>query len=188
MKDNKNINSKLKEEADMLLREYSLFSYLEKYGKVDITGSYSLDLMVWRDLDLYVDVSNVSLKDLYDIVSHICQTFEPVWCEFKDTRNDDSGCPKGYFCGFETDIIDNKRWNVDIWFTDTQYIHDNRKYIDGIILSLDDIKREAILDLKSRLYSHPGYCKDFFSVDIYSAVINGGVTTEAGFWNWRRSI
>ena len=41
------------EEAKKLLISDGLQETLERYGSVLPTGSYALDLMTWRDLDLY---------------------------------------------------------------------------------------------------------------------------------------
>ncbi len=44
----------VKREADALLEESKLLPFLQSYGTVQMVGSYSLDLMVNRDIDLYV--------------------------------------------------------------------------------------------------------------------------------------
>ena len=41
------------EEATDLLENKGLRTILEEYGTVLPTGSYALDLMTWRDLDLF---------------------------------------------------------------------------------------------------------------------------------------
>ncbi|MDU0206457.1 hypothetical protein ACYEXS_32085 [Paenibacillus sp. MAH-36] len=48
------LNSLIKTEADGILHENGLIRILEGYGKVFISGSYLLDLMTWRDLDIYL--------------------------------------------------------------------------------------------------------------------------------------
>ncbi len=44
----------LHEEADRILHERGLLALLARYGRPEVTGSHRLDLMTWRDLDLYV--------------------------------------------------------------------------------------------------------------------------------------
>ena len=44
----------VKREADALLEESRLNPFLQSYGLVQMAGSYSLGLMVNRDIDLYV--------------------------------------------------------------------------------------------------------------------------------------
>ena len=45
----------LRQEADDLLGSKDLRELLEEYGIPHITGSYALQLMTWRDLDIYLE-------------------------------------------------------------------------------------------------------------------------------------
>ena len=179
-------NRALKKEADSLLYQYGLHEIVGEYGEVTISGSYALDLMVWRDLDLYVDMAGVSMDSIYHLVGRICPIFKPVWAEFKDSREETTGCPQGFFLGFETRVIDSRVWNADIWFADAEYIADRRRYIARIKASLDDERRETILRLKTDLVRDPGYGNGFYSIQVYEAVLQDGVANEEDFWRWLR--
>jgi hypothetical protein len=53
MNDLLNLNTLIKQEADKILFDEGLLSILRSFGTPHISGSYSLDLMTWRDLDIY---------------------------------------------------------------------------------------------------------------------------------------
>lgn len=178
-------NLKLKQEADQLLWDHGLLEILGDYGRAHIVGSYALDLMVWRDLDVYVDAAGVTLSDIYRLVNRLCQAFEPVWLEFKDSRTETSGCPQGFFVGLETRVVSGRLWNIDIWFTDTDYIRDQLAFTEKIKCLPKEAKRH-LLELKAKLYQHPDYGTRFFSVDIYQAVLEAAITDPNSFWVWLR--
>ena len=52
------LNEELKTEADELLYKKGVFDLLQKYGTPHVTGSYFLNLMTWRDLDIYLETED----------------------------------------------------------------------------------------------------------------------------------
>lgn len=174
----------LKKEADELLYDYGLYNTLQDYSKredIYITGSYALDLMVWRDLDIFIDIDQIFQDDIYDLVNTVMSRFRPVWLETKDTFNENTGCPKGYFLGFETLKVNNKLWNVDIWVTNRAHIHSNLDYINKLKSKLNDDSRKIIMDIKKQLIELKEYGTKYFSIDIYNGVINKGFKTLEDF-------
>ncbi len=161
-----------------------LKNILESYGEVILTGSYELDLMVWRDLDIYMDVKNINQMDIYELSTKIFHAYRPLWFETKDTFNEESGCPKGYFIGFESKIFNEQMWNVDIWFTDRNYINKHQLYMREIKKHLDDNVRKIILNLKKELIKLPVYGHQILSVDIYQAVLYHGIKDMKSFKKW----
>ena len=61
------LNENIKKEANEILNEKGLFSILAAYGKVNISGSYSLDLMTWKDLDIYLEAENITKKKFFKL-------------------------------------------------------------------------------------------------------------------------
>lgn len=54
------LNLTIKTEADEILDEYGLMGVLNKFGKPFVSGSYFLNLMTWRDLDIYLSNDEMS--------------------------------------------------------------------------------------------------------------------------------
>jgi len=175
-----NKNTILKKEADQLLHKYSLGSLLQEFSSeqnIYVSGSYMLDLMVWRDLDIYIDLKGITQDEVYALITKVMEIYRPVWLETKDSFNEETGCPKGYFLGFETKIINDELWNVDIWITNKDYIVDHLKYMKGIVDKLDLESRNIIMKLKEELIKVGVYGNEVFSVDIYDAVLFKGLKT-----------
>lgn len=176
---NENLKRETNQFYDPLLK-----SILSPYGKIIITGSYELDVMAWRDLDLLLDVEKIKQSDIYAISNQIFQVYNPTWFETKDTFFDESGCPKGYFIGFESKIMDNNLWNVDIWFTNREHIEKHLKYIDHLKEKLTLENRKLIVMLKKILIQQGDYGIKIFSVDIYQSVLEDHVSTLGEFKKW----
>ena len=68
----------MREEAEHLLqRAGGLLDVLRRYGEPVVTGSCSMDMMAWNDLDLYV-VENDSIFAQWFALAHaVCDALQP---------------------------------------------------------------------------------------------------------------
>lgn len=163
--------------ADKLLYGYKLLDKLDSIGKVSITGSYSMDMIVWNDLDINVLNSEMSNEKLYQLTEYITKTFNPVWYEAKKEINDDGKAV--WFHGFETTIL-GELWNVDIWFFDQDTIDKAEAYCNNIyeITTANPNKRKSIISIKESLIAQKLYSFDKYkSIDVYEAVLNRNINT-----------
>ena len=60
-------NKELKAEADLLIQKCRLPELLARYPRWFIGGSYSYDLMCWRDLDFYALDPQHDLKRCFEV-------------------------------------------------------------------------------------------------------------------------
>src|SRR5678809_1396618 len=79
-----NLNAQLKKEADEILYKQGLMDLLYPFGTPHIQGSYSLDLMTWRDLDIYLQTDTVSEIDFFLLGQKVCSAFAPVKMSFRN--------------------------------------------------------------------------------------------------------
>src|SRR5437870_923595 len=94
------LNSTIKSEADVILYEQGLFEILQCFGTPHISGSYSLDLMTWRDLDIYLEVENIAETDFFSLGSKICAALSPEKMSYRNERIAKSyGLPHGLYWG-----------------------------------------------------------------------------------------
>lgn len=171
---------KFKENADKLLYDLSLLNELNKYGTTYIIGSYSMDLMAWNDLDIYVSNESMSKEKLYELTSFILDTFKPVWYEAKRDIIDGK---TAWFHGFETKIL-GELWNIDIWFFDKETIAkaiDFSKNIKSKLLH-NPTAKDIVINIKQSLIANEQYgFEKYTSMDVYKAVFKEGITTYENF-------
>src|ERR1051326_8117974 len=109
-------NDLIKKEADEILHSKGLLQILNSFGTPHISGSYSLDLMTWRDLDIYLEAGNITTKDFFLLGEKIATALNPLKMSF---RNEIIAKTKGLPNGLNWGIyLGNERagaWKIDIW-------------------------------------------------------------------------
>lgn len=166
--------------ADKLLYDFGLLNELNYYGTPYIVGSYSMDLMAWNDLDIYVSNGSMSTEKLYELNSFILNTFHPVWYEAKKDVIDGKTV---WFHGFETELL-GKLCNIDIWFFDNDTITktlDFSKNIKQKLIFNPELKK-IVVNIKQSLIANEQYGYDkFSSMDVYTAVFEDNVRSYKEF-------
>lgn len=179
-----NINSEIMHEAYNILHSKGLYSILKKLGEPIVSGSYWLEMMTWRDLDIYVAIDSLSQDSFFDVGKEISVCLRPAKMNF---RNEFIGktphLPKGLYWGVHTNLF-NQSWKIDIWGMEIDEVRRKQKALEKLKVQMDQSKRKVILDLKTQLHAHPKYRREFFSVDIYNAVIDGKVHAIDDFKVW----
>ncbi|MDC0449148.1 hypothetical protein OAL67_00910 [bacterium] len=172
----------IKDQADKLLKSWSLLEYLNKYGDAYSVGSVALDLMTWRDIDLEVICDKEPSKnDAIDVARYLFnkdgfRKVSPI--DYSD--GDGIKKPKGLYIGTEYVDEDKNKWKVDVWLLATNFARTKEK-TEEIRNRLTPEFRNIILDIKSQVHDHPLYRKKIVSVDIYDAVTNDGVKNLEDF-------
>lgn len=160
------------------LYDCELFKELQKYGSVHIIGSYRMDMMVWNDLDIYVENTEMSLTKLYELTDFITKNFHPTWYEAKEEVWDSK---KVWFQGFETMMI-GELWNFDICFFDKGKIENAIHYCDRIATKATNKQKEIIIEIKKSLIEKDLYSfEKYRSVDVYKAVTEMNITNIEEF-------
>ena len=93
-------DAEIKVEADDILDLKGLRKLIEEYTPFYITGSYTLKLMVWRDLDIAMDAPNITISQFFELGERITETFAPWKMFFTNNRDNEPGrYPKGLYWG-----------------------------------------------------------------------------------------
>jgi len=173
---------KLQAQAHEVLQDTKLLAILKEFGKPVIVGSVALGLMVWRDIDLDVEVDNKFSAD--DLLKIAKRAFSHG--KIKDIRIIDNTTPfeknrpKSYYLGIYYQEKGQEKWKVDIRFVKAEDSY-AKDYLKEISSKLTPEKIEAILEIKQAVYQHPEYGKKFSSVDIYEAVLEKGIKSPDEF-------
>jgi hypothetical protein len=178
------LNEKILKEADEILYEFGLYDSLKKFGNPQVSGSYLLKLMTWRDLDIYLESETIDNETFFELGKEITMKLNPSKMSF---RNELIGktphLPKGLYWGVHTKLFD-QQWKIDIWAIDSEEVKQKQGGVEELKSKIDKYKRQSILELKNQLHSHPLYRKTFFSVDIYDAVLNDKIISIQQFKEW----
>jgi len=170
-------SKEIKKQADLLLKSANLIALLEKYGKVQFSGSYSYDLMLNPDIDLEVINPDFTREKAVALLNEIIQQgyfygylfFD--WVAFHDQR-----FPRGYYIGLKIKK-DNLKWKIDIWCLNQE----DKKTVrlrNLIKKRLSPGTKKIILKLKNfRNQYHP----EIESIVIYKAVFNDKVASIKEF-------
>ena len=176
------LNLQIKKEADEILYEEGLLSILSGFGIPHLTGSYSLDLMTWRDLDIYLQADELTEADFFRLGSRISTIFKPLKMSFRNERiAQTKNLPLGFYWGVYLGDERAGAWKIDIWAMDTAECQRLVQFCTDIRNELTPAIALSILGIKSQCWQDPAYRRSYNSLDIYRAVLDGHVTDVEGF-------
>ena len=176
------------EEATDLLENKGLRTILEKYGTVLPTGSYALDLMTWRDLDLYLISDRLLSADFFSLGAEINTLLNPVKMFFRnELLGKTKGLPIGLYWGIYLGNERDGAWKIDLWCVSEEEAAKRHRFCIEIDKKLNPRNRPIIRELKERCWKNKHYRKTFYSTDIYDAVFEHGISTFEGLKNFINS-
>ena len=168
MSDQLETDRALRAEADELLEEKGLRALLASCGTIHVSGSYALELMVWRDLDVYLATRQWTIDRHFQLGQRIA------------VPRGDRDAVELYWGVVLGDVLAGA-WKIDLWAVDPDTCAALLRHCDSIAARLTDRSRRAILEIKATCWRDPEYRKGFTSQHIYRAVLDAGVTSVDEF-------
>src|SRR3990172_6957699 len=124
MNELENQNSLITAEANKILYEKGLWTMLSKYGKPAPTGSYVLGLMVWRDLDIYIESNEMTESKFFELGAELASVLKPHRMQYLNEfliKRDH--LPLGFYCGVLIVSPDfPEEWKIDLWAIDSEQL------------------------------------------------------------------
>src|SRR5258706_12867437 len=107
---------RLRREADALLERHGVLAILRRFGTPHLSGSYAMNLMTWRDLDIYVAMTPPNTKRFLQLGSELGEALAPRKMSFTDHMHfpPTEGVP-GLYWGIRTDDLSRGGWKIDVW-------------------------------------------------------------------------
>jgi hypothetical protein len=177
-----NVNAQIKTEASQILTGKGLLEILKTFGTPHLSGSYALDLMTWKDLDIYLEADDIDEETFFALGSILCTSFHPVKMSFRNELvAKTEGLPAGLYWGV---YLGNERqgdWKIDIWMVSRAECQRMLAYVSEIKNKLTPDAVNKILEIKSKCWQDPLFRRSFSSTDIYSAVLENDVKCYKGF-------
>lgn len=171
----------LKEESSNILETSPIWKPFTKYGKILLSGSAELDLLVYPDLDVYFDSYNPNvnvLKIFGEATSKGAELPHVVSMRLeKELHKVAHHIPKGIYLQMKL-RVNSRIWQIDIWHLESEkelYKNLNEtEALKGKIHS-DPTIRKIILEAKHAIKRADGSTPSFASYYVYQAVINKGL-------------
>lgn len=176
----------LRDEASDLLNTEGLLSMLNSFGTTRVIGSYTLDTMTWRDIDISMKLPDEQDVELFfEIGNKIATKFKITKMSYSNhfIRNF-PGFDHGLYWGIQL-LYADQEWKIDLWgYGETDY-HKHMAEFDALHTQLQNADRTAILDIKHAISRRPDYRGDVYnSIAVYRAVLTGKVTSLEEFNAW----
>ncbi len=165
-------NRQLKIEADLLIKQSKLPELLATYPRWFVGGSYSYDLMCWRDLDMYVLDPEHNLKQCFIVGYELTHRLAAKKSRF---TNNVGGEPNGLYWGIKLGNEREGAWKLDVWFLDEESYEQHENYSNTMRGRLTDENTLTILQIKEAYWKRPEYRDTITSDLIYRAVLDNGV-------------
>lgn len=163
-------SQKVKSDADEILKNSNLIDCLDKYGQVNIIGSYKYDLMWGPDIDIMVVCDNPREQSLAAVkeLMNLRQFQKYQYGDFEKFKRENR--PEAFIVVLVLPFNDQK-WEVETWFVDR--MPDYQAQMDKFVQSrIDDDSRLKILAMKKER-EEAGVDKfGLSSVDIYKKVLS----------------
>jgi hypothetical protein len=173
--------AELRTEAEAIL-DGGLRALLSSYGRLVAHGSYALDLMVWRDLDLYLIAPEPDVVRFFELGAGLATLLNPRKMNFRDERGgSEKELPVGLYWGLYFGDHPDRNWKIDLWAVSDAEAGRLLAYESSVAARLTIESRQAILAVKSAVCSDRDYRRSFGAKDVYDAVLDGGVRDLAGF-------
>jgi len=172
----------LRAEAKSILEDHGLLNLLQTYGRVEVHGSYALDLMAWRDLDIYLCARTDRVAPFFELGARIAESLPVHRMHFRNELSETTdGLPEGFYWGIYLRDEPFGAWKIDLWAVEVDELDRLLEYQQGIARQLTPESRRLIIELKSRLYNHPEYRRGFGARQIYEGVLSAGVRDFRSF-------
>ncbi|MDO8609093.1 MAG: hypothetical protein Q7R95_00960, partial [bacterium] len=163
----------LKNKAEEILKDLDLVNHLQKYGEITFVGSYALDLMVKKDIDIVV-TSGINYRNFLELVNYLFPKNNIYSLNLQDfSKSIYPNRPYGIYCGITYLVKPDIFWKIDVWFM-TKDGNDANKLVDWVKSKLTDKNKEIILKIKNEMLNTK-YGKEISGMDIYKAVLENKV-------------
>lgn len=165
-------------QATTILQDLDLVSILGKHGKVDLVGSYALELMSWEDIDVVVS-SIPSYNSYLEVVGYLFDVEDVYSINLQDFRKSiHSDRPQGIYCGINYLVKPTTFWKIDVWFVpDSPAI----QIVDSVRKRLTTENRNKILQIKNEMREKTLNGKQISGMEVYEAVLDKGIDNLEDF-------
>ncbi|MEO8174432.1 MAG: hypothetical protein ABI581_15160 [Sediminibacterium sp.] len=182
------LNNQIKEEAETILTDYGVLDILKSHGVPHVSGSYDLNLMTWRDLDIYLAVEDISKENFFHMGLQMDAVLNPIKMSFRNELiGKTKGLPYGLYWGIYLGNERDGAWKIDIWAINKIECERLIALAKAIKEKLNSTNSLQILHIKSKCWQDPEYRRSYGSADIYKAVLENNIETIEEFFDYKNN-
>jgi hypothetical protein len=182
----------LQAEANSIVEKLDLQRLLGTAGNPVRVGSSALGVMVRRDIDITTVCARLDAATRRKIAEIAAELMLDQRIGAVRYRNDTGfwnvephAYPDGLYLAVTYRSEQDKDWNLDLWFVDEPERQPDIAHLKTLLPRLTDAIRETIVTIKAELAANaPAGGRPVSSALVYEAVVDGNVTTAAGFATW----
>jgi len=185
------LDEALRVEGQGVLADSGIGAIISEYGFAPV-GSQVLRTMTWRDLDFERPESPPDWDGHWELGRRLAMTGWPVRMVCTNNHRAAFGIRSLYW-GLRIadparegpiDVYDESVWKIDLHSLPPEDVEDNAQRTRSWTSKMTEETRAAILAIKRELCYTPEYRRTVFSMHVYQAVLEHGVTAVEGFRRW----
>jgi hypothetical protein len=172
-----------RQQAQAILDDLGLLEKWQRFGRPVLVGAVSFDLALAPDLDLEVYCPELRIEHGFQVLAECALNPRVTAAQFLNAL---SSPDKALYWQLRYRTDDGTEWKIDMWSAPDDYdLPRGEDFVQPMKESLTEKTRRAILALKEARAE--GRLPTFLSVDLYRAVLDGGVRTLDEMQEWLQS-
>ena len=175
--------ARTRQQAQAILSDLGLLEKWRRFGRPVLVGAVSFDLAVAPDIDMEVYCPELRIEHGFQVLTECALNPRVTAAQFLNAL---SSPDKALYWQLRYRTDDGTEWKIDMWSAPEDYdLPRGEDFVQPMKESLTDETRQAILALKEARAE--GHLSKGLSIDLYRAVLDGGVRTPDDFQQWLQS-
>lgn len=172
-----------RQQAESILRDLGLVEKWGRFGRPVLVGAVSFDLAVAPDIDMEIYCPELRIEHGFQVLAECALNPRVTAAQFLNAL---STPDKALYWQLRYRADDGMAWKIDMWSAPEDYdLPRGENFVQPMKESLTDETRQAILVLKEARAE--GRLPEVWSIDLYRAVLDGGVRSPDQFRQWLQS-
>jgi hypothetical protein len=169
-----------RQQAEAILCDLGLFEKWARFGRPVLVGAVSFDLAVAPDLDMEIYCPELRIEHGFQVLAECGLNPRVTAAQFVNAL---ATPDKALYWQLRYRADDGTEWKVDMWSAPEDYdLPRGENFVQPMKDALSDETRRAILTLKEARAD--GSLPMMLSIDLYRAVLDGGVRTADQLREW----
>lgn len=172
--------ARTRQQAAAILDDLGLLEKWRRFGRPVLVGAVSFDLAVAPDIDMEVYCPELRIEHGFQVLAECALNPRVMAAQFLNAL---SSPDKALYWQLRYRTDDGTEWKIDMWSAPKDYdLPRGEDFVQPMKDSLTDETRAAILALKEARAEDR--LPTFLSVDLYRAVLDGGVRNVSQMQQW----